>query len=71
MPKIKLPSGGGDWNLLEREHGAELWSRRMRQPDGVHVTFYVVGSENTPEIHYDQSESSARNVFARFQALGG
>ena len=67
MPKIKLPSGSGEWRRLDRQNEAELWERIMDHPGGGSVTFYVMGSENTPEIFSDQSMQKAREAFARFQ----
>ena len=69
MPRIKLPSGSGEWRQLDRQNGAELWKRVMDHPSGHSVTFYVVGSENTPEIFTDQSMQKARETFARLQLL--
>lgn len=69
LPKIKLPSGSGEWRLLDHQNQAELWERIMDHPSGKSVTFYVVGSENTPEIFTDKSMQKARETFARFQLL--
>ena len=41
----------------------------MNDPGGRPVTFYVVGSEHTPEIFADPSMQKAREAFVRFQAL--
>lgn len=69
MPKIKLPSGSGEWRLLAERDQVQLWERIMDHPARGTVTFYVVGSENTPEIVTDQSMSKARDAFKRFQLL--
>lgn len=69
MPRINLPKGSGSWRLLDRQNETELWEREMDHPSGHSVTFYVVGSENTPEIFTDQSVHEAREAFVRFQRL--
>lgn len=69
MPQIKLPSGSGVWSLQSEEHGAQLWKRVMDKPDGETATFWVVGSENTPEIIYEKDRDQANLAYARFQLL--
>ncbi len=70
MPNIKLPSGQGDWTMLARENGAEMWKRVMDKPDGEKITFWVVGSEHSPEITTDKDEATARENFGRAQLRG-
>ncbi len=65
MPRIKLPSGQGDWRMLERENLAELWEPVMDKPDGKKVTFYVVGSEHSPEITTEKDKPKARELMPR------
>jgi|GEM_PF-6369146 len=69
MPRVKLPSGSGEWRLLAERHQVQLGERIMDHPARGTLTFYVVGSENTPEIVTDQSMSKAREAFTWFRLL--
>lgn len=68
MPRIRLPKGDGDWTLLDSADAAELWKLIKPHPDRLgSTTFYVVGSEHTPETVYDQDLAKAEATFTQFR----